>query len=138
MTHPPTPKTPKALKIARFLTWLLEHSIRIPFTKKRIGLDGVIGLIPLIGDALPVIFTLYLMALGLYYKAPLSLLAKMMVIGIIDVFIGTITGGVGDFLDVLFKSHKINMDLLENYLQQPSVTKPPSQEVIDVDIKTAF
>ena len=120
MTVDSTPKTykrPTGLKVARFLAWLLDSSIKIPFTKKKIGLDGLIGLVPALGDAIPILMTAYTMGLGIYYKAPLSVVARMGVNGVIDSFLGVIPLGIGDLLDFAFKSHKMNLDLLEKHLQ---------------------
>ena len=139
-------KRPTGLKVARFLAWLLDNAIKIPFTKKKIGLDGLIGLVPALGDAIPILMTAYTMGLGLYYKAPLSVIAKMGVIGVIDSFIGAIPLGIGELLDFAFKSHKMNLELLEKHLQEQQLLNPedlvdewlhpPSEAVIDVQAKS--
>jgi hypothetical protein len=138
-------KRPTGLKVARFLAWLLDNSIKIPFTKKKIGLDGLIGLVPALGDAIPILMTAYTMGLGLYYKAPLSVVARMGVNGVVDSFIGAIPLGIGDLLDFAFKSHKMNLDLLEKHLQEQHLLNPedlvdewlhpPCEAVIDVQAK---
>jgi len=149
MTVDSTPKTykrPTGLKVARFLAWLLDNSIKIPFTKKKIGLDGLIGLVPALGDAILILMTAYTMGLGLYYKAPLSVVAKMGLNGVIDSFLGAIPLGIGDLLDFAFKSHKMNLELLEKHLQEQHLLNPedlvdewlnpPSEAVIDVQAKS--
>lgn len=135
-------KRPVGLQVARFLAWLLDNSIKIPFTKKKIGLDGLIGLVPAWGDAIPILMTAYTMGLGLYYKAPLSVVAKMGLNGVIDVFIGAVPLGIGDILDFAFKSHKMNLELLEKHLREQHLLNPedlvdewatpPSEAVVDV------
>jgi hypothetical protein len=135
-------KRPVGLQVARFLAWLLDSSIKIPFTNKKIGLDGLIGLVPAWGDAIPILMTAYTMGLGLYYKAPLSVVAKMGLNGVIDVFIGAVPLGIGDVLDFAFKSHKMNLDLLEKHLKAQHLlnasdlvdewSTPPSEAVVDV------
>ena len=139
-------KRPTGLKVARFLAWLLDNSIKIPFTKKKIGLDGLIGLVPALGDAIPILMTAYTMGLGLYYKAPLSVVARMGVNGVVDSFIGAIPLGIGELLDFAFKSHKMNLELLEEHLQEQHLLNPedlvdewlhpPSEAVIDVQAKS--
>jgi len=34
----------------RRLAWLMDDSIRVPIVGRRIGIDSVIGLIPVVGD----------------------------------------------------------------------------------------
>jgi hypothetical protein len=150
MTVDSTPKPykrPIGLKVARFLAWLLDNSIKIPFTKKKIGLDGLIGLVPALGDAIPILMTAYTMGLGLYYKAPLSVVARMGMNGVVDSFLGAIPIPVlGDLLDFAFKSHKMNLDMLEKHLQEQHLLNPedlvdewlhpPSEAVIEVHAKS--
>jgi Domain of unknown function (DUF4112) len=144
--HQKTYKRPTGLRVARFLAWLLDNSIKIPFTKKKIGLDGLIGLVPALGDAIPILMTAYTMGLGIYYKAPLSVVARMGINGVVDSFIGAIPLGIGDLLDFAFKSHKMNLDMLEKHLQEQHLLNPedcadewlhpPSEAVIEVQVKS--
>ncbi|MDX1539647.1 DUF4112 domain-containing protein [Arsukibacterium sp.] len=99
------------------LAWFLDESIPLP-GGYRIGLDGLIGLIPGIGD-----FITGLLSSAIIYKAhqlgvPRMILGKM----IINLMIDTVVGAIpiaGDLFDFVWKSNRRNVALLEDYLQQP-------------------
>lgn len=44
----------------RRLAWLLDSSIRIPGTRWSVGIDALIGLVPVLGDAAAVILSSYI------------------------------------------------------------------------------
>ncbi|HAW93895.1 MULTISPECIES: DUF4112 domain-containing protein [unclassified Arsukibacterium] len=105
-------------RFAQRLGWLLDESIPLPGGYK-IGLDGIIGLIPGIGD-----FISGLLSSAIIYKAhqlgvPRMILGKMIINMIIDTVIGAIPI-VGDLFDFIWKSNRRNVALLEDYLQRPN------------------
>ena len=129
MTSTAPPSLPKALKAMRAATWLMESSLRVPFTKRRLGLDAVVGLVPVVGDALPIALTVVMIALAVYYKAPLHIPARMVLNATVDGLLGTIPLGLGDLLDVVFRSHRMNLELLEgHWLRQQGVEPTPWQD----------
>ena len=105
-------------RFAQRLGWLLDESIPLPGGYK-IGLDGIIGLIPGIGD-----FISGLLSSAIIYKAhqlgvPRMILGKMIINMIFDTVIGAIPI-VGDLFDFIWKSNRRNVALLEDYLQRPN------------------
>ncbi|WP_214000116.1 DUF4112 domain-containing protein [Arsukibacterium sp.] len=104
-------------RFAQRLAWFLDESIPLPGGYK-IGLDGVIGLIPGVGD-----FITGLLSSAIIYKAyqlgvPRMILGKMIINMMIDTIIGAIPVA-GDLFDFVWKSNRRNVALLEDYLQQP-------------------
>lgn len=94
----------------------LDSRFTIPGTSIRIGLDGVIGLIPGIGDTL----TAGLSAMIIYDAhrkgARKRTLTRMVSNSAIDLVIGTIPL-VGDLFDFAYKSNAKNVRLLKQELQ---------------------
>ena len=109
-------KTPPALKLARTLSVLLDSAIRIPFTKKTIGLDGLLGSLPLLGDALTLVVSFYFIGLAYYYQAPKALVLKMIGNVCLDFVVGVVPI-LGDVFDILFKANVRNYNLLLEYLE---------------------
>lgn len=114
------------LKNARRLANWLDSSIRIPFTKRTFGFDAIIGLVPLLGDVLPVLYLAYHLRLAWELQAPASLYWMLSLNVALDVLLG-LTPVVGDVLDAAFKSNQKNLDLLEGYFKEISAL-PPSQQ----------
>jgi hypothetical protein len=81
----------------------------------RIGLDPIIGLVPGLGDAIPLAFSAYLLAKGAKMGLPKSALTAMAVNSALDVALGLIPG-IGDVSDVFFKAHLRNIEIMERHL----------------------
>lgn len=103
------------------LAWLLDNSIRIPGTQIRFGLDGLIGLVPGIGDAAGAIISSHILTQAAQLGAPKSLLLKMGFNIGFDAILGLIPG-VGDMADFVWKANYRNVQLLNEYLENPRKT----------------
>jgi uncharacterized protein DUF4112 len=120
---------PRELERLRTLSRLLDSAFVIPGTRYRIGLDGIVGLVPGIGDAIGAIFSLYIIFQAARMGVPKATLARM--IG--NVGVDTIVGEIpllGDLFDVGFKSNIRNMSLIEQHVQRPTAAKAQSRRVL--------
>jgi hypothetical protein len=90
----------------------LDARYRIPFTSFRIGADGLIGLIPGIGDTLAALPSGYMIVRGWQLGARKRTVAQMALNTGIDYVLGTIPL-VGDLFDIGFKGNLRNIRLLE-------------------------
>jgi hypothetical protein len=93
----------------------------IPGTQVRFGLDGLIGLIPGIGDAAGAIVSCYILAEAAQMGAPKSVLLKMAFNIGLDAILG-IVPILGDFSDFVWKANQRNVLLLNDFLDQPQKT----------------
>jgi hypothetical protein len=108
------------------LAWLMDRSITIPGTRISLGLDALLGLLPVGGDVLTgaVQAGLVLVALA-HYRVPKHVALRMAGNVLLDVAIGAIPV-LGDLFDVAFKANTRNLRLLERYRRpaEPAWTEP--------------
>lgn len=105
------------LRQLRALARLLDSSIPLP-GGYRIGLDGLIGLIPGFGDAVGASLSAYIVWRAAQVGASWTTLLRMAGNVLIDGFVGLIPI-LGDLFDFAFKANQRNMELLEASLQKP-------------------
>lgn len=96
------------------LAKLMDSAIRLPILGP-IGLDAVIGLVPVVGDLAGTAFSLTLIARTLRYGPPPSLVSKMLANVVVDLILGSIPF-VGFFADVWFKSNDRNAALMREFV----------------------
>ena len=114
------------------LARLMDGAFVVPGTTIRFGLDGIIGLIPVVGDAVAGLVSTYLVWEARQLGAPSWLIARMMANVLLDTTIGSIPV-VGDAFDVLFRANMKNMALLRRHLEKNGYAKPELGTVIDGD-----
>jgi hypothetical protein len=121
-TLPPMPETDamapeRARELARLarLAHTLDARWRIPVVGVRVGLDGLVGLIPGVGDTLAALPSAYVILRGWQLGARRRVLARMVGNTGIDYLIGTVPL-VGDLFDIGFKGNLRNIRLLRDEL----------------------
>ncbi len=101
-------------RIERLGHWL-DDRYRLPGTRFRLGLDGIIGLIPGLGDAVTSALSAYLIYEAWRLGASGWTLARMLGNLGFDGLVGVVPV-VGDLLDIGFKSNRRNLRLLHRHL----------------------
>ncbi|MDQ2042406.1 DUF4112 domain-containing protein [Pseudoalteromonas sp. 20-92] len=94
-----------------------DSSIGIPFTKFNIGLEAVIGLIPVIGDAAGLILSSYVLIEAQRLGVSKRIKTKMFINMLID-FVGGLVPFFGDIFDAFFKANTRNTQLLKKHLNK--------------------
>ena len=97
---------------------LLDEAIRIPGTGVRFGIDGIIGLIPGLGDVLAGLLSMVIPIAAWIRGVPYITLIRMTVNLGIGVLIGTIPI-FGDLFDIAWKPNRRNYRLLRLHLGEP-------------------
>ncbi|SLN29762.1 hypothetical protein ROJ8625_01317 [Roseivivax jejudonensis] len=112
-----TPETELA-RVARIerLATRMDRAFRVPGTRIRFGWDGVLGLVPGIGDTLALAPAAYILHSAYEMKVPTPLLARMGVNVAVDWAVGLVPI-IGDLLDVGYKSNTRNAALLREHVE---------------------
>jgi hypothetical protein len=105
------------------LARLMDGSFVIPGTNFRLGLDAIIGLVPVAGDVISGVISSYLIWEARRLGAPRWLIARMMANTFLDTTLGAIPV-VGDAFDVLFRANMKNMALLRRYMVKRGLGRP--------------
>jgi hypothetical protein len=106
-------------RLARFetLAKLLDIAFLLPGTKIRYGVDGIIRLIPIVGDLLATAFSLWLVREARALGAPWHVTARMLGNVAVDGVVGMVPLA-GDAFDVLFRANMRNVRLLRRWLEK--------------------
>jgi hypothetical protein len=100
--------------VAEYLEYLTERSIRVgPWS---FGLDGILGLIPGLGDVLSGLVASYIVARAAQAGVPRAALARMMTNVAMDTLLGAIPI-VGDVFDFLYKANTRNLRIYKESLE---------------------
>jgi hypothetical protein len=102
---------------------IMDGAVAIPGTNLRIGLDALIGLVPLAGDLISGLISTYLIWEARQLGAPRWLVARMAANALADTAIGAIPI-LGDAFDVMFRSNMKNMALLRRHMEKRGLTPP--------------
>ena len=105
-------KEEKLIRLKR-LSERLDNTFTIPGTKYKIGIEALIGAVPIIGDLIGGILASYIMYSGMKMGAPPQIIARMAVNIAIDFAIGSIPI-IGDLFDLVWKANKKNVELIED------------------------
>jgi Domain of unknown function (DUF4112) len=99
------------------LAKLLDIAFILPGTKIRYGVDGIIRLIPVIGDLVATAFSLWLVREARALGAPWHVTTRMLGNVAVDGVVGMVPLA-GDAFDVLFRANMRNVRLLRRWLDK--------------------
>lgn len=103
---------PPGMKRVRTLSRLLDEAIEVPGLGYRIGLDPVLGILPVGGDAVAAGISLYIVAEGARMGASQETILKMLLNIGIDAVLGSVPV-LGTVIDAVWKANERNVALLE-------------------------
>jgi hypothetical protein len=108
------------------LAWLLDSSIPIPGTRLTIGIDAIIGLIPVLGDLAGVLLSSYILNEASRLGAPRVLLTRMAFNVAVEGIVGMVPL-LGDIFDAAWKANVRNVQLLSGWLDEPKKAERSSR-----------
>jgi hypothetical protein len=97
---------------------LLDEAFRIPGTGVRFGIDGIIGLVPGLGDVLAGLLSLIIPLAAWVRGVPYVALVRMAV----NIGLGVLIGSIpffGDAFDIAWKANRRNYLLMRRHLGEP-------------------
>ena len=103
----------KLRRIASFM----DTAYVVPLIGVKIGWDGILGFIPGLGTVATVLVHCYVLFRAIILKAGLGLQLRMAINTLIDAVIGLVPV-VGDILDVFWRCHSKNVDLLADSVRR--------------------
>ena len=109
----------RAQRFARLdaLSKLLDVAFVLPGTNVRYGIDGLIGLIPIVGDLLTTAISLWIVREARSLGAPRHIVARMLGNVALDGVVGLVPFA-GDAFDVMFRANMRNMRLLKRWMDK--------------------
>ena len=107
--EPPRPEVVDP--VVEQIAWLMDRSI--PIGPYRIGLDGILGLLPGGGDFIGVLVSGVIVARAMKAGLPKSAIARMMTNIAIDAVIGAVPV-IGDLFDFAFKANVRNLEIFRS------------------------
>lgn len=102
----------------RRLAWVLDALGRVPGTRLRFGLNSLIGMAPVAGDALIAVISLYIVVEAIRLGLPRRKIVRMLA----NVGIEAAAGSVpilGDIFDTVWKANLRNIAIIDAHLTQP-------------------
>jgi hypothetical protein len=98
----------------------MDAAVEVPILRTRVGLDAVLGLVPVAGDLLSAGIGLFLVAQARELGASRWLQLRMIGNLLADAALGAVPLA-GDIADVYFRAHLRNLRLLQKELGEPYV-----------------
>ncbi|SFH22487.1 protein of unknown function [Palleronia marisminoris] len=110
----------------------MDTAFRIPIIGRRIGWDGLLGLVPGIGDALTVAPAAYIVLESHRMGLPPEKVARQVVNVGIDSLVGLIPL-VGDVFDIGFKANRRNVGILREHVEArvAAAARPVGGETVE-------
>lgn len=132
-TTPPVKPLPNEAReqhreeIRAFADWiakLLDSVIQIPGTSIRIGIDPLLGLIPVLGDVIATLIGSTILVLAAQLHVPKIVMVRMVMNVGINAMIGALPG-IGDLFSIWFRSNLKNAELLRHHATQRTTRATP-------------
>ena len=111
------------------VTHALDELVSVPGTPIRVGLDPVIGLIPVVGDAVAAAVGLWVIGEAARFGIPRIVLGRMAVNLVVDLAIGAIPL-LGDIFDFAFRSNSANLELFRRHALDPGASTRGEQSFL--------
>lgn len=118
---PPERPLSADLETLRQVARILDEAVAIPGTRRRVGLDAALGVIPWVGDIAGALMSAWIVAGAVRHRVPKRKIARMLMNVLIDLVIGAIPVA-GDVFDALFPQNVNNVKLL---LDHRDASQPP-------------
>jgi len=100
------------------LARLMDSAVTLPSLRRGVGLDALLGLVPVAGDALSALIGLYSVLQARELGASRWLQARMVGNLVVDAALGALPIA-GDVVDIFFRAHRRNLALLQRELKEP-------------------
>lgn len=125
-----------ALSRARRITRVMDDLVRIPGTRRRIGVDPLLGFVPGFGDWVALVISLDLVFSAARMGAGAAVLVRMAGNLVLDAIVGMVPL-LGDVFDFGWKANRRNLALLEALARDREGTRKRSRWLIGAILAAA-
>lgn len=105
------------LRRVEMLEHVLESAVALPGMRRKVGLDAVIGLVPIAGDVVAAALGMYLVWEARNLGMSKWQLARMTTNVGVDTLLGAIPVA-GDLFDFLFRSNRRNLKIIRRHIDR--------------------
>jgi hypothetical protein len=116
---------------------VLDDLVRVPLTRRRVGLDPLIGLVPGLGDWAGWVAAAHLLVAAARLGAPASVILRMAGNALLDAVVGSVPV-LGDLFDLGWKANRRNLVLLERLVTDPRAAKRSSRLLVGTVLLVTF
>ncbi|HZB36456.1 MAG TPA: DUF4112 domain-containing protein [Beijerinckiaceae bacterium] len=117
------PTTKDSVARISTLAKVLDSAIPIPGTNRTIGIDPLLGLFPVVGDAISAALASYIIWEARQLGIPRWKIARMIGNMALDTAVGAVPL-VGDLFDMAYKSNRRNLRIVLDHLEQTGRLTP--------------
>jgi len=107
----------RALARARATARLLDDSVRVPGTPYRVGIDPILGVVPVSGDFVAALASLYIVFKAVEVGVPGRHVLVMLARILLEFVVGSIPV-VGTLVDAAWKINLRNVAVMEAHVEQ--------------------
>jgi hypothetical protein len=100
---------------------VMDELVEVPGTSVRVGLDPIVGLIPVVGDVVSAAIGFWLIAEAARFRIPRIVVGRMIVNTLVDLVVGAIPV-LGDLFDVVSRSNTRNLALFRRHALDPGAS----------------
>jgi hypothetical protein len=123
--------------VQRF-AWVLDSAVRVPgTTDRRVGVDGLIAVVPVAGDAIGIGLSLAVVLAGVAAGVSIPTILRMLLNVGLEALVGLVPFG-GAIFDMVFKANMRNVVLMERDLADRRATRRSSIAVLVLSLLVVF
>lgn len=100
---------------------VLDDAVAVPGTRLRVGLDPLLGLVPILGDAVSGVVGFWLIVEASRFGVPRVVLARMVLNTVVDLILGAVPL-LGDLFDIVSRSNARNLALFRRHALEPGAS----------------
>jgi len=122
----PDEALPADLRALRRFARLMDEAFPIPGTRRRFGLDAALGLVPVVGDVIAALLSLWIVFGALRHRVPMRKVLRMLFNILLDAVVGAIPF-LGDIFDFMYEENTINLKMLLKYRDRRRPPRTPAE-----------
>ncbi len=114
----------------RRFSWVLDDAFAVPgLPGRRVGLDGVVSIVPVAGDAVGLVLSMVIVVAGVAAGVSIPTIVRMLLHVGLEALVGLVPF-VGPVFNMAYKSNNRNVRLIERDLTDRRATRRSSLAVI--------